>query len=74
MVHTLGTRRRLAAGMAVPVSGARGDAQRGGTGPWAQGPVRSPAEVVPEDNFGNVVPVSSVDLARSSGSPQGDPG
>ena len=62
------------AGMSVPVSGACGDARRGGTGPWAQGPVLVPAEVVLEDNFGIVVTVSSVDRARSPRSPMGDLG
>ena len=49
-------------------------AHRDGTGPWAQGPVPGPREVVLEDNFTVAVTASSVDLARSPGSPSGDPG
>ena len=48
--------------------------QRRRTGPWAQGPVPQHRDVAPEGNITLAVPVSSVDLARSSGSSTDDPG
>ena len=53
---------------------ARGAAQRPGTGPWAQGPVPSRRDVALEGNITASVLTCSVGLARSSGSPPGDPG
>ena len=71
MPCTLGTRTR---GTAIIHHGVHAARQRGGTGPWAQGPVPGRSEVVLEDDFGRVVPVSSVNLARSLRSPAGDLG